>query len=52
MVADPLPGNLGAMTAYLTLVNNFSLQQLAVAQREHEVWKVVIYALESVDQIA
>ncbi len=40
------------MTVDPTPVENFSLQQLADAERKHDVWKAVIYALESGDGTA
>ncbi len=49
-VADALSRNTGAVIADPLPVENFSLQQSAVAQREHDVWKAVIYALESGDE--
>ncbi len=51
-VADALSRNMGAVTANPPLVKNFSLQQLADAQKEHDVWKAVIYGLESGDETA
>lgn len=47
IVADSLSRNVGALTADPTPVENFSLHQLAVAQREHNVYKAVIHALDS-----
>ncbi len=49
-VADALSRNVGAVTSDSPPVENFSLHQLAAAQREHDVWKAVIYALESGDE--
>ncbi len=49
-VADTLSRNIGAVTADAQPVENFSLHQLAAAQRDHPVWKAVIYALESGDE--
>ncbi len=50
LVADALSRNIGAVTADPPAMPNFSLQQLAGAQRNHDVWKAVIYALESGDE--
>ncbi len=52
VVADALSRNVGAVTADPPPVENFSLLELRVAQREHDVWKAVIYALESGDETA
>ncbi len=49
-VADSLSRNVGAVTADSPPVENFSLHQLAAAQRDHAVWKAVIYTLESGDE--
>ncbi len=51
-VADALSRNIGAVAEDPPQVENFSLPQLHKAQREHEVWKAVIYALESGDESA
>ncbi len=52
VVADALSRNVGAVTADSFPVENFSLLDLRAAQREHDVWKAVIYALESCDETA
>ncbi len=50
-VADSLSRNIhvGAVTD-TSLITNFSLEDLSNAQREHHIWKKVIYALESGDE--
>ncbi len=48
-VADALSRNIGAVTADPIPVEN-SLQQLADAQRKHDVWKAVIYVLKNSDE--
>ncbi len=50
LVADALSRNIGVVTADPPAMPNFSIQQLAEAQRNHDVWKAVIYALESGDE--
>ncbi len=50
LVADALSRNIGAVTIDPPVVPNFSLQQLTEAQRTHDVWKAVIYLLESGDE--
>ncbi len=52
VVADALSRNVGAVAAETPPVENFSLLELRAAQREHDVWKAVIYALESGDETA
>ncbi len=52
VVANALSRNVGAVTADPPPVENFSLLQLRAAQKEHDIWKVVIYALESGDETA
>ncbi len=52
MVADALSRNVGAVAAAAPAVENFSLLELRAAQREHDVWKAVIYTLESGDETA
>ncbi len=52
MVADELSRNVGAVSADSPPVENFSLLQLRAAQREHDIWKAVIYALKSGDETA
>ncbi len=52
VVADTLSRNVGAVPAGPPLVENFSLLQLRAGQREHDIWKAVIYALESGDETA
>ncbi len=52
VVADALSRNVGAVAAETSPVENFSLLELRTAQREHDVWKGVIYALESGDETA
>ncbi len=49
-MANALSRNMGAVTADPPAMPNFSIQQLAEAQRNHDVWKVVIYALKSGDK--
>ncbi len=51
-VADALSRNVGAVAAEPPPVEHFCLQQLRAAQREHTLWKAVIYALESGDETA
>ncbi len=50
MVADALSRNVGAVAAETPSVENFSILELRAAQGEHDVWKAVIYALESGDE--
>ncbi len=52
MVADSLSRNVpvGAITGPRLVINNFSFPELAVAQRQHDIWSKVIYALESGDE--
>ncbi len=38
------------MAEKATVIENFTLHELAAAQREHDVWRKVIYALESGDE--
>ncbi len=38
------------MAKKLPVIENFTLHELAAAQREHDVWGKVIYALESGDE--
>ncbi len=47
LVADALSRNVAV--AAITQTFNFSLQELAAAQREDPVWSKVIYAIESGD---
>ncbi len=51
VVADALSINVyvGAV-ADASLIPNFSMEDLCSAQREHHLWKKVIYALESGDE--
>ncbi len=51
VVADSLSQNVpvGAVAEKLPVIENFILHELAAAQREHDVWRKVIYALESGD---
>ncbi len=41
----------GAITGPRPVINNFSFPKLAAAQRQHDVWSKVIYALESGDDL-
>ncbi len=50
LVADALSRNIVVVTADPQAMPNSSLQQLAEAQRNHDVWKAVIYAFESGDE--
>ncbi len=51
VAADALSRNVPAGTVVAaTPTPNFSLKDLWSAQREHHVWKKVIYALESGDE--
>ncbi len=52
VVADALSRNVGVVAAEPSPVENFSLPELRAAQREHDVWKAVIYALVSGDETA
>ncbi len=52
VIANALSRNVGAVTADPPPMENFSLPELRAAQREHDVWKAVIYALESGDETA
>ncbi len=47
LVANALSRNIGAATTDPPAMPNFTPQQLAKAQCNHNVWKAVIYALES-----
>ncbi len=51
VVADSLSRNVpvGAVGETPAVIDNFTMQELATAQREHDVWRKVIYALESGD---
>ncbi len=51
IAADSLSRNIhvGVVTNACPVINNFSFAELAVAQRQHDVWGKVIYALESGD---
>ncbi len=40
----------GAVTGPCPVINNFSFPELAAAQRQHDVWSKVVYALESGDE--
>ncbi len=40
----------GAVAEKPPVIKNFTLHELAAAQREHGVWRKVIYALESGDE--
>ena len=53
VVADALSRNavVGAVTDAPSPVKNFATQDLAKAQRQHDVWGKVIYALESGDEL-
>ena len=52
VVADSLSRNVpvGTVTDKAPVVHNFSLHELACAQRQHDVWSQVIHALESGDE--
>ena len=52
VVADALSRNVqvGGVVAQTSTIQNFSLYELANAQRQHDVWSKVIYALESGDE--
>ncbi len=52
VVADSLSRNVpvGAITGNRPVINNFSIPELVAAQRQHDVWSNVIYALESSDE--
>ena len=52
VVADALSRNVsvGAVNDSTPVVSNFTLKELGNAQRNHEVWTKVIYALESGDE--
>ena len=52
VVADALSRNVpvGAVLERPPTTQNFSMHELANAQRQHDVWSKVIYALESVDE--
>ena len=52
MVVDALSRNVpvGAVVARLATIQIFSMHELAKAQRQHDVWSKVIYALESGDE--
>ena len=52
MVADALSRNVpvGAVVERPPTIQNFSMHELAKAQRQHDVWSKVIYALESGDE--
>ncbi len=51
-MADALSLNVhvGGVAAQTPTIQNFSLHELANAQRQHDVWSKVIYALESGDE--
>ncbi len=51
VVADALSRNVpvGPVT-YSTAIPNFKIEELYAAQRDHHMWKRVIYALESGDE--
>ncbi len=51
VVTDYLTRNIAVVAKSTSPLENFSLPELARAQREHDLWKTVIYALESVDEI-
>ncbi len=51
-VADSLSRNpIAAVTDSLTTIDNFSVAELKQKQREHTLWKKVIYQLESGDHV-
>lgn len=52
VVADALSRNVhvGGVVEQTPTIQNFSLHELANAQRQHDVWSKVIYALESGDE--
>ena len=52
VVADGLSRNVpvGAVVERLPTIQIFSMHELVNAQREHDVWRKVIYALESGDE--
>ncbi len=50
LMADALSRNIGSVTGDPPAMPNFSIQQLAEAQRNHDTRKAVIYALESGDE--
>ena len=53
VVADALSRNavVGLISEQPIPVPNFNMEELAKAQREHDVWGKVIYALESGDEL-
>ncbi|RUM30633.1 MAG: hypothetical protein DSY32_02035 [Aquifex sp.] len=53
VVADALSRNIpvGSMAEQPTPVQNFTIGELAKAQRQHDIWSKVIYALESGDEL-
>ncbi len=52
VVADSLSGNVlvGSVAEMPSQIENFTLHDLAAAQRQHDVWSKVIFALESGDE--
>ena len=53
-VADSLSRNIpiGSVTHQTPQIQNLSIQELAIAQREHDVWGKVIHHLESGDEVS